>query len=183
MSDPTVYPHYVISLEEVSWGVLLVAITMTLHGLGMVATLRTSNFAKRRFEPSPSFLGGLAVLISASWIITIVHLLEVVVWAAFFLWKDAMPNASTSYYFALMDYTTLGSNYNLPLHWRLLEGMIGIAGLLTFAWSTGVLFSLAQEFQDQQLALLRERHEQHQRHQRPPPLPPPRDPAGAPRNP
>lgn len=63
-------------------------------------------------------------------------------------------NASLAYYFALMEYTTIGSAYNLKLDWRLLEGMNGIAGLLTFAWSTGVLLTLAEEFQSQRLLVV-----------------------------
>ena len=51
----------------------------------------------------------------------------------------------------------MGSAYNLPLKWRLLEGMIATAGLLGFAWSTGVLYPLAQEFQDQQVQRRKER--------------------------
>jgi hypothetical protein len=53
------------------------------------------------------------------------------------------------------QYTTVGSSLNLPKDWRLLEFMIASAGLLGFAWSTGVLMTLAQEFQDQQLRFLR----------------------------
>jgi len=34
-----------------------------------------------------------------------------------------------------------------------------MAGLLTFAWSTGVLFTLAQCFQDEQLQLLKNKRE------------------------
>jgi hypothetical protein len=60
-----------------------------------------------------------------------------------------MPNTSIAYYLALLDYATLGSPYNLPHNWRLLEGMIAIAGLMTFAWSTGILIVMAQNFQDQ----------------------------------
>jgi hypothetical protein len=97
------------------------------------------------------------VLIVASWIIVLVHLAELLVWAAFLLWTGAMPSASTAYYFALMQYTTVGSSLNLPPEWRLLEGMLPIAGLMTFAWSTGVLFTLAQEFQSTQLSLIHNR--------------------------
>ena len=99
----------------------------------------TSSSMRRR--PRSSFLRGGAVLIVASWMIVVVHLVELLVWAAFFVWQDAMPSASTSYYFALMQYTTVGSSFNLPLRWRLLDGMLPIAGLMTFAWSTGVLFT------------------------------------------
>ena len=58
-----------------------------------------------------------------------------------------------------MDYTTRGCSYNLRERWRLLEGMIAMAGLLTFAWSTGVLLTLAQDFQNKQLLILKQRRE------------------------
>ena len=149
--------NYVTSLEEVLWGITLVAITMAIHGSGMLLTLFTSHSLKRPTEAAQSFVRGVAVLILASWMIVLVHLVELLVWAAFFLWQDAMPNASTSYYFALMQYTTVGSSFNLPLRWRLLDGMLPIAGLMTFAWSTGVLFTLAQEFQSAQLSVIHRR--------------------------
>jgi len=148
---------YVTSLEEMLWGITLVAITMAIHGCGMLLTLFTTHLLKQETGGVPSFSRGVAVLILASWMIIIVHLVELLVWAAFFLWKDAMPNFSTSYYFALMQYTTVGSSFNLPLRWRLLDGMLPIAGLMTFAWSTGILFILAQEFQTGQLGVIQER--------------------------
>ena len=148
--------HYVTSLEEVVWGIPLVAVTMAIHGYGMLLTLFTSHALKEVTGGAQSFVAGVGVLIVASWIIVLVHLTEVLVWATFFVWKDAMPNFSTSYYFALMQYTTVGSSLNLPPRWRLLEGMLPIAGLMTFAWSTGVLFTLAQEFQSRQMALIHE---------------------------
>ena len=38
--------HYATSLEEVLWGITLVAITMAIHGFGMLLTLFTSDFLK-----------------------------------------------------------------------------------------------------------------------------------------
>ena len=64
---------------------------------------------------------------------------------------DCFPNFSTANYFALNEYTTVGSSFHLPHNLRLLEGMISIAGLLAFAWSTGVLLTLVREFQAQQM--------------------------------
>jgi hypothetical protein len=155
---------YSTRIEEILWGALLVAVTLALHGVGMVLTLRACEGIKERFARGQSFSAGLGVIIVASWMIIVVHLIEVMVWAHFFLWKNAVNtqgagNAGLSLclYFALMDYTTLGSNYNLKLDWRLLEGMIAIAGLMTFAWSTGVLLTLAQDFQDQQVQRLKQR--------------------------
>ena len=157
MNDTLPATTYVTSLEEVLWGGLLVAITMVMHGLGMLTVLRVNMRLKWRFAESRSFISGIGILILASWMILLVHLIEVVVWAGFFFWRGAFTNASTSYYFSLNQYTTVGSSLNLPLHWRLLEGMIAAAGLLTFAWSTGVLLVLAQEFQDQQMEAFKRR--------------------------
>jgi hypothetical protein len=150
---------YVTSIEEVSWGGVLVAVTMIIHAFGMPVILRVQGALRSRFEPDPSFAKGIVILILASWSILSVHLLEVVVWAGFFVWKGALPTKSIAYYFALNEYTTVGSAYSLPARWRLLEGMIAMAGLLTFAWSTGILFTLAQDFQAQQLALQKRRRE------------------------
>jgi hypothetical protein len=103
---------------------------------------------------------GLGTLIVASWMIIMVNLLEIGVWSGFFLLKGAMTNPSSAFYYALANYTTLDSGY-LPRRWRLLEGMLAMAGLLTCAWSTGVLFMLVQEFQETQLKRLKQRRGKH----------------------
>lgn len=138
---------YVAGFEEITWGVALVAIVMVLHGLGMVWTLRLVHGLKGRLGPNVNLAASLLVLVVAAWLITVTHLVEVFAWAGFLHWKRALPNMSMAYYLSLLDYTTLGCEYDLPVKWRLLEGMIAISGLMTFAWSTGVLFTLAQEFQ------------------------------------
>src|SRR3974377_1766469 len=116
MNTPTP-PQYVTSLEEIFWGGLLIAITMAMHGFGMLSVVRANNALKERLEPTPSFGRGLLVIVLTSWMILLVHLLEVFAWAGFFLWRDAVntgtaasATSSLCYYFALLDYTCLGSN-------------------------------------------------------------------------
>jgi voltage-gated potassium channel len=150
-----VEPTYIISFEEILWGGILVAISMGLHGLGMLWVLRVNRGTKLRFGGKKNLISGLLPIIFASFMIILVHLSEVMVWAIFFFWQGSFPNVSLSFYFSLNEYTTVGSKFNLPQHWRLLEGMISITGLLTFAWSTGVLFTLAKEFQDQGIEMLK----------------------------
>jgi hypothetical protein len=154
---------YITSLDEVFWGGTLVALTMAMHGFGMLGILQVQDGLKHRFEIKPTLAKGMFLLMLASWMILLVHLLEVFLWAGFYYWKGAVnatnANASLCYYFALNEYTTLGSNYNLIFRWRLLEGMNSVAGLLTFAWSTGALLTLVQDFQEQQLLRLRQKRE------------------------
>jgi hypothetical protein len=132
---------YVIRLEEVMWGCLLVAVTLIIHGVGLFYTMRlASALMPRMRRVRPSFSMGVVVL--AALVIVVVHLIEVTVWAGFFTWKHAQPNPFSAFYYALANYTTLGAGY-LPVRWRLLEGLLAMAGLLSFAFSTSVLIALA----------------------------------------
>jgi len=139
-------PVYVISSEEIFWGALLVALTMAIHTFGMLLVLRMNEYLKSRLDKKTGFTTGLIPIMLASCLILLIHLVEVVIWAIFFYWKGAFPNVSIAYYFALNEYTTVGSKYNLPITLRLLEGIISCAGLLAFALSTGILFRLATSF-------------------------------------
>jgi hypothetical protein len=150
---------YVISLEEGIWGTLLVAITMVIHGTGMFLILQTIESLKESIAPGESFVAGLGLVILSSLLIILTNVLEVIVWASFFLVQGAQPNHSTSFYNALLNYTTLQAGY-LPQRWHLLEALLGMAGLLTVAWSTGILYMLAQDFQDTQLRKRRRKREQ-----------------------
>jgi hypothetical protein len=140
---------YVTSLEEVLWGAFLVALTMAIHGVGVVVTLRASGALRRRQAGLSTFRSGIRLLVVATWLLVVVHLIEVLGWATFFRLADAFANTSTAFYYALMQYTTVSSGIQLPDRLRLLGGMIAMSGLLTFAWSTSVLLILARQFQEQ----------------------------------
>jgi hypothetical protein len=149
---------YVIRLEELSWGCLLLAVTMAIHGVGMVVTLRVTDAIKDRFKESMSIPLSLGIVILASWMIILTSAVEVWVWSEFFVLQGALPNRSVAIYHALVNYTTLDSGY-LPQRWHLLEGMLAMAGLLTLAWSTGILYSLVKDFRREALRSRREARE------------------------
>jgi hypothetical protein len=159
---------YVIRVNEILWGGVLLALTIAIHGVGMLQTLRTvtalmsGTRGVRARHPAAS----LAILVLAAWMIILFHLIEVMVWAGFFVWKDAQPSLSSASYHAMLNYCTLQAGY-LPQRWRLLEGALGMSGLITFAWSTSILFSVAQNLMQQ---VLQRQHK---------PTPGPDDPAGA----
>jgi hypothetical protein len=150
---------YVIKLDELMWGSLLVAITMTIHGTGMFSILRLVDAIKERFEPLESFAGGLGLVVLASLLIIVTNIIEVMVWTVFFFLQGAQTNHHKAFYNAMLNYTTLQASY-LPQRWHLLEPLLGMAGLLTVAWSTGILYMLAQDFQETQLRKRKRRREE-----------------------
>jgi hypothetical protein len=152
--ETTIEPiTYVTRLEEVAWGLVLLAFSLIIHGIGMVLTLHATTRFRQRFAITGHLFSGISVIILGTWLILIVQIVEIAMWAAFLQWKHCFENFSTAIYFSGLQYTTVGSNLNLPRHWRLLEIMIASAGLMGFAWSTGVLMTLAQKFQKAQLRL------------------------------
>lgn len=156
---------YVMRLDEVIWGCLLLAVTIVIHVAGLFyATRMSASLMARMTNPRHGF--AIALVIIMVWLIVVLHLIEVAMWAGFFTWKDAQPNIFSAFYNALVNYTTLGAGY-LPLRWRLLEGMLGIAGLLSFAFSTSVLVAVTQQIIQR---ALKEQHQQAQRAATSPPV-------------
>jgi 4-amino-4-deoxy-L-arabinose transferase-like glycosyltransferase len=148
---------YVIRLDEILWGGALLALTMAIHSAGMIQTLRLNAFLLERTRHNRTLSKAMGILIMATWMITLVSLFEVALWAQCFVWLGAQPNNSSALYYAILNYTTLNAGY-LPVRWRLLEGMLGMAGLLSYAWSAGVLFSLAQPLTEEALQAVRRKH-------------------------
>jgi hypothetical protein len=145
---------YITRGEELAWGFVLLAVSLVIHGFGMALTLYLTSGFKQRFGRGDHLMSSIATVILGSWLIVAAHTVEIAMWAGFFQWKQCFANFSTAVYFAGLEYTTVGSALNLPRDWRLLEIMISSAGLMGFAWSTGVLMTLAQDFQRQQLRAL-----------------------------
>jgi hypothetical protein len=152
VKDAILHSPHVIAVGEVLWGVVLIAVTMVIHAVSMPATLSAADQLWRRWPPGGGRFGGVSVLVVASWMIVLGHMIEVLVWSAFLFWRGAFAASADAFYFTLCQYVTVGSDLVLPDRWRLLGGMISMAGLLTFAWSTAVLLALAQRFEDAQAA-------------------------------
>ena len=134
--------EYVVRVEEILWGCALLAVTLVIHGAGVFHVIRAgASVMLGTGTRLPGVRTSVFVLTILG--IVVLHLIEVLLWSVFFTWKGAQPNASSAFYNALVNYTTLGAGY-LPIRWRLLEGMLGMAGLLCFAFSTSALLALAQ---------------------------------------
>jgi hypothetical protein len=86
------------------------------------------------------------LLISVFAIITLLHLLEALIWAAFYHRFGLLGSFEASCYFSLGSYTTIGyGDVVLPPRWRMLGGMEGINGVLLCGMSTAFLFAIVRE--------------------------------------
>jgi Ion channel len=77
----------------------------------------------------------------AAWII-LLHLVEITVWGAYYLFQGAMPDLPSALYFSAVTYTTTGyGDLVLPSEWRLVGAIEALTGILMCGLSTGFFFA------------------------------------------
>lgn len=119
---------------------LLVAITVAVHALGLAALLNAVWRQETRL-PS-SFWPVTWLLIKVTWALILIHLIEIAVWALFYLWAECLPDAESAFYFSGVTYATVGyGDLVLPAPWRMLGPVEGLTGILMCGLSTGFFFA------------------------------------------
>jgi hypothetical protein len=119
----------------------LVATTVIIHaaGLGMALShaLHSSERPQTRFWPI-SWL-----LIRVAWLLILIHMLEIAVWALFFWWEKCLPNLESAFYFSGVTYATLGyGDLLLPKEWRLFGPLEALTGNLMVGLSIAFFFAV-----------------------------------------
>ena len=127
-------------LTQLPPALCLMAVCVSIHAAGATGALRWLRAHPPR---SPRFwrVTWLFIVVAA-WMV-LLHLFEIGVWAMFYLWKDAVPDLTSAFYFSAVTYTTTGyGDVVLPEGWRLLGGVEALTGILMCGWSTGFFFAV-----------------------------------------
>lgn len=123
---------------------LLIAVCVLIHAAGMWLGLRLLALMGRILKDPVRGGAAVAVLTVAVCGLFMLHVLQILVWAAFYQMHDLLPDFETAVYFSATSYATLGyGDVLLPERWRILGPFEAVTGVLMFGWSTGALFVLA----------------------------------------
>lgn len=131
-------------IPELSIAFGLVAITVTIHaaGLGMVL----SHVLHSRVRQDTRFWPITWLLIRIAWLLIVIHLLAIAVWALFFWLAKCLPDIESSFYFSAVTYATIGyGDLVLPKQWRMLGPIEGFTGILMFGLSTAFFFVIVSK--------------------------------------
>jgi hypothetical protein len=127
----------------------LMALCVTIHAAGVSIAL---GRLRRARMPQRFWLSIRLFVVVAVWIV-LLHLVEISVWAAAYVWYGAMPDLPTALYFSAVTYTTTGyGDLVLPAEWRLDGGVEALTGILMCGWSTGFFFAIVNRIQEEQRA-------------------------------
>lgn len=135
-------------LSIVLFGVLLTAVTVSLHTAGTVIYIRFARSRmKNRGRTSSEFrlvqmCQAIGTTASA---LLLLHLIEVLLWAVAYYAIPTIETPSTAedcIYFSMVTFTSLGfGDIVISNSWRLLSGIQAMAGMLVFGWSSALLFA------------------------------------------
>ena len=121
-------------------GSALVAITVMIHASGLGFVLSHVLHSKVRPEDT-RFWPITWLLIRIAWLLIVIHMFEIAVWALFFFWEKCLPNVESAFYFSGVTYATLGyGDLLLPKEWRLFGPLEALTGNLMVGLSIAFFF-------------------------------------------
>lgn len=131
-------------LREILVAFILVSINVSIHATGMVEIFRWLTRKRPKIEKKFGTVDNILLFIQIFAIILALHLAEICVWAGFYTLWSILKDFESAVYFSIVTYSTIGyGDVTLPVGWRLLGAIEGVTGILTFGWSTGVIFAVA----------------------------------------
>jgi hypothetical protein len=117
----------------------LAGLCVALHAAAMMVMFR---WLRSRMERArSSFVRDVWLLVRVSWALILLHLIEIMVWAVFFVWRGALPDLETAFYFSSITYTTVGyGDVVLDAAWRNFSSAAAVTGILMTGLSTSFFF-------------------------------------------
>jgi Ion channel len=129
-------------LRQLFVGGVLSLVNIAIHALAMTSLIVASRAAARHRVAWPA-LRLVIVMTATVSVLMAFHLAEIGVWSLGYALLDVVPPGASRFYFAFVNYTTLGYGDILPVaDWRLLGPMTAMNGVLLFGWSTAVIFEV-----------------------------------------
>src|SRR5436189_258461 len=129
-------------LRQFFFGAVPSLMNIAIHAMAMATLISAARMAAQK-SSAHSTLRLALVMIAVVFVLMVAHVTEVAIWSVVYASVDAAPDKTELFYFAFVNFTTLGYGDVLPTpRWRLLGPMTAMNGVLLFGWSTAVIFQV-----------------------------------------
>jgi hypothetical protein len=129
-------------LRQIFFGSVVSLANIAVHAMAMLVIIRVAPSTATKWSAFPSLRLG-AVMIATVAVLMAAHIGEVAIWSLAYAVAEAAPEGADRMYFAFVNFTTLGYGDIVPVpRWRLLGPMTAMNGVLTYGWSTAVIFAV-----------------------------------------
>jgi hypothetical protein len=121
----------------------MVALTVTVHLVGLDILLSLTGLHLRLFKTSPLRVDRLIVPLGIVLGLFLLHGLEIWLYALVYWRSGLLPDLEHALYVSISTYSSLGeAGAHLPASWRVMGVLESINGLLLIGWSTAFLFQI-----------------------------------------
>ena len=140
-------------MENWTWGLSLIALTIAMHGAGVIlmafagvsirARIENRNHVHLRHVAAIQIglIGAVGLLLAA------LHGVEAALWAAAYWWLGALNSPTDAILYSVDSMSTRGtSGLSLERHWKLMGALEAMDGMLLFGISTAYIFAMMQAY-------------------------------------
>lgn len=132
-------------LLPLSVGAILVALTLGIHALAVIATIQLFRREKVAGRAGSSTLIDVSIVFRVNGFAFLAHVVEIGLWAALFMMCGEFRYFGTALYHSAVNYSTLGyGDIVMSPTWRLLGPIEAANGALLFGVSTAMIFGVIQ---------------------------------------
>lgn len=120
----------------------LVCLMALVHAAGVIGVTRGFGLDERKLRAHRVDLRALGLLVGVALSLFSLHIIEIGLFAAFYMAVGAIDHIEAALFFSASAYTTLGQpDIAFPPQWRIVGALEGLVGFLMIGWSTGVFIA------------------------------------------
>ena len=120
----------------------LLVVMVIIHAAGIIAATKLLRLEDRRLTSHRVDVKAFGLLISIALSLFALHLVEIAVFAGFYLYVGALETLESALYYSASAYSTLGHpDLNFPHDWRVLGAIEGLVGFVLIGWTTAVFIA------------------------------------------
>ena len=120
----------------------LLVVMVIIHAAGIIAATKLLRLEDRRLTSHRVDVKAFGLLISIALSLFALHLIEISVFAFFYLYVGALDTVEEALYYSASAYSTLGHpDLNFPHDWRVLGAIEGLVGFVLIGWTTAVFIA------------------------------------------
>ena len=128
---------------QIPVGLLASLGNIAVHAVIMSLLTWTAHRAALATQTANARMRLVLVMTATVTVLMAAHLMEIGIWGLTYVAVGVVEGPGDAFYFAFVNYTTLGYGDVLPVkRWRLLGPMAAMNGVLLFGWSTAVIYDI-----------------------------------------
>ena len=126
--------------------IALVVLVTVVHGTGVTIAGKLLKYEEGEFRRRSLLFVEFHFLVPMALFLFALHLVEIGIFAAFYMIVSAIGTVEDALYTSAAAYTTLGIAENALAEWRLVGAFEGLAGFLMIGWSVAVFIAEMDKF-------------------------------------